>query len=113
MAKKIKYYGVLAIKTVTNTKHCEDLPEELKDFFNAVKKKIIVTRVFVFDNETEQVECLANVEDCKLLISIKAVSKEDFLKKVLSLKSEFIHNDDDESDDEPNYEYPGETESPC
>ena len=108
MAKKIKYYGVLAIKTVMNTKHCEDLPEELKDFFNAVKKKTTVARVFVFSNETEQVECLANVEGCEHLIDIEATCKEDFLNQVLSLKSGFIHNDDDESD----YEDQGETESP-
>ena len=101
MAKKIKYYGVLAIKSM-NTKHCEGLPEELKDFINAVKKKTTVARVFVFDNEIEQVECLANVEGCDQLIDIDAVSKEDFLNQVLSLKSEFIHNDDYdvESDDE-------------
>ena len=98
MAKKIKYYGVLAIKTVTNTKHCEDLPEELKDFFNAVKKKTTVARVFVFDNEIEQVKCLANVEGCERLISIEATCKKDFLNQVLPLKSEFIHNDDDEYD---------------
>ena len=110
MAKKVKYYGVLAIKTVMNTKHCEDLPEELKDFFNAVKKKTTVARVFVFDNETEQVECLANVEGCEHLIDIEATCKEDFLNQVSSLKSKFIHNDYDvESDDED----PGETESPC
>ena len=114
MEKKIKYYGVLAIKTVTNTKHCEDLPEELKDFINAIKKKTTVARVVVFDNETEQVECLANVEGCEHLIAIEATCKVDFLNQVLSLKSEFIHNDDndEESDDEPNYEDPGETESP-
>ena len=109
MAKKIKYYGVLAIKTVMNTKHCEDLPEELKDFINAIKKKTTVARVVVFDNETEQVECLANVEGWEHLIDIEATCKEDFLNQVLSLKSEFIHNDDDE----PDYEDQGETESPC
>ena len=110
MAKKIKYYGVLAIKSM-NTKHCEDLPEELKDFINAVKKKTTVARVFVFDNETEQVECLANVEGCEHLIDIEAVSKEDFLNQVLSLKEDFIHNDDYdvESDDED----PGDILPPC
>ena len=111
MAKKVKYYGVLAIKSM-NTKHCDDFPEELKDFINAVKKKTTVARVFVFDNETEQVKCLANVEGCDHLIDIEAVSKEDFLNQVLSLKAKFIYNDDDddvESDDED----PGETPSPC
>ena len=110
MAKKIKFYGVLAIKSM-NTKHCDDLPEELKDFINAVKKKTTVARVFVFDNETKQVECLANVEGCDHLIDIEAVSKEDFLNQVLSLKSKFIHNDDYdvESDDED----PGDILPPC
>ena len=110
MAKKIKYYGVLAIKSM-NTKHCDDFPEGLKDFINAVKKKTTVARVFVFDNETEQVECLANVEGCEHLIDIEAVSKEDFLNQVLSLKEDFIHNDDYdvESDDED----PGDILPPC
>ena len=114
MAKKIKYYGVLAIKSM-NTKHYEDLPEEFKDFINAIKKKTTVARVFVFDNEIEQVECLANVEGCEHLIDIEATCKEDFLNQVLSLKSEFIHNDDydEEYDDEPNDEDPGETLPPC
>ena len=110
MEKKIKYYGVLAIKSM-NTKHCDDLPKELKDFINAVKKKTTVARVFVFDNEIKQVECLANVEGCDRLISIEAVSKKDFLNQVLPLKEKFIHNDDYdvESDDED----PGDILPPC
>ena len=111
MAKKIKYYGVLAIKTM-NVKHCEDLPEEIQKLIKGLTKKITVARVFVFDNELKQVECLANVEGCEHLISIEATCKAEFMDKVLSiktqLKEEYIH-EDVESDDED----PGETPSPC
>lgn len=108
MAKKIKYYGVLAIKT-SDTKDYKGLPEELQKLIKGLTKKTTVARAFVFDNETEQVECLANVEGCDQLISIEAVSKEDFLRQVLDLKAEHIHNDDDEGSV---YVVPGGTPSP-
>ena len=86
MAKKIKYYGVFAVKSLDNTGLVK-LMTDVLDLPELPRKQI---KVFVFDNELEQMKCLSNLptEPGDILISIDSTSKDEFMKKVYELKEE-------------------------
>ena len=92
MAKKVKYYGVFVKRTIEN-----ELPKELIEMLSkhgeiaGLKKSIV--KVFVFDNELAQVDCLVNIEGA-VVASIDATDKVDFLAQVDELKQE--HDGDNE-----------------
>ena len=98
MAKKIKYYGVFAVKSLDNTGLVK-LMTDVLDLPELPKKQI---KVFVFDNELEQMKCLSNLptEPGDILISIDSTSKDEFMKKVYELKEEHSKPvEEEESDD--------------
>ena len=87
MAKKVKYYGVFVKRTVK-----DELSKELVDMLSkhgeVMSLKKPVTRVFVFDNELEQIECALNVRGT-VIETIDAVDKADFLAQVDKLKEKY------------------------
>ena len=90
MAKKVKYYGVFVKDTVEN-----GLPEDFKELANFLSKhgeviglKKHVTKVFVFDNELEQIECALNVRGT-VIETIDAVDKADLMSQVEQLKEKY------------------------
>ena len=86
MAKKIKFYGVFAVKVFEQSEFVKTMTEVL-DLPKLPRKQI---KVFVFDNELEQMKCLSNLptEPGDILISIDSTSKDEFMKKVYELKAE-------------------------
>ena len=87
MAKKVKYYGVFVKRTVEN-----ELPKELVDMLSkhgeVMSLKKPVTRVFVFDNELEQIECALNVKGTGIE-TIDAIDKTLFMSQVEQLKKKY------------------------
>ena len=87
MAKKVKYYGVFVKRTVK-----DELSKELVDMLSkhgeVMSLKKPVTRVFVFDNELEQIECALNVEGT-VIETIDAIDKTLFMSQVEQLKKKY------------------------
>ena len=92
MAKKVKYYGVFVKRTVK-----DELSKELVDMLSkhgeVMSLKKPVTRVFVFDNELEQIECALNVRGT-VIETIDAVDKADFLAQVDKLKEKYPNEEE-------------------
>ena len=92
MVKKIKYYGVFVKRTVK-----DELTKELVDMLSkhgeVMSLKKPVTRVFVFDNELEQIECALNVRGT-VIETIDAVDKADFLAQVDKLKEKYPNEEE-------------------
>ena len=95
MAKKVKYYGVFVKRTVK-----DELSKELVDMLSkhgeVMSLKKPVTRVFVFDNELEQIECALNVRGT-VIETIDAVDKADFLAQVDKLKEKYPDKEESHS----------------
>ena len=90
MAKKVKYYGVF-VKVIAK----DEIPEEVKELVGMLSGhgKVVtpnksVMKVFVFDNESEQIECALNVNG-SVIETIDAVDKEEFMKKAKELKEKY------------------------
>ena len=87
MAKKVKYYGVFVKRTVK-----DELTKELVDMLSkhgeVMSLKKPVTRVFVFDNELEQIECALNVKGA-VIETIDAIDKTLFMSQVEQLKKKY------------------------
>ena len=87
MAKNVKYYGVFVKRTVK-----DELSKELVDMLSkhgeVMSLKKPVTRVFVFDNELEQIECALNVEGT-VIETIDAIDKTLFMSQVEQLKKKY------------------------
>ena len=111
MAKKIKFYGVFAVKSVDKELNNSKFVKLMTDTLGLPKLQKKQFAVFVFDNELEQVDNMSDIicmnKDSEA-IAIDATSREDFLEQVKKLKEKY-EEDDEESDDED----PGETPSPC
>ena len=93
MAKKIKFYGVFAVNLFDLSK----LGKTWLDVFNLPKLPKIQIKVFVFDNELAQVDCLSNIE-CTTAIAIDATSVDEFVKEVYKLKEEYSKSKEDEEE---------------
>ena len=87
MAKKIKYYGVFAVKVSKESEFVKTMTEVF-DLPKLPRKQI---KVFIFDNELEQMKCLSNLPTKKddIVIPIDSTSKDEFMKKVNELKEEY------------------------
>ena len=87
MVKNVKYYGVFVKRTVK-----DELSKELVDMLSkhgeVMSLKKPVTRVFVFDNELEQIECALNVEGT-VIETIDAIDKTLFMSQVEQLKKKY------------------------
>ena len=90
MAKKVKYYGVFVKRTIG-----DELPKELIEMANMLSKHgeikglgKTITRVQVFDNELEQIECALNVRGT-VIETIDAVDKADLMSQVEQLKEKY------------------------
>ena len=90
MAKKVKYYGVFVKRNAG-----DELPKEVRELIDmlsnrgeSVTLRKPVTKVLIFDNEVEQIECLANINGT-VVEPIDAVDKEDFMKKAKYLKDKY------------------------
>ena len=93
MAKKIKFYGVFTVNLFDLSK----LGKTWLDVFNLPKLPKIQIKVFVFDNELAQVDCLSNIE-CTTAIAIDATSVDEFVKEVYKLKEEYSKSKEDEEE---------------
>ena len=87
MAKNVNYYGVFVKRTVK-----DELSKELVDMLSkhgeVMSLKKPVTRVFVFDNELEQIECALNVKGA-VIETIDAIDKTLFMSQVEQLKKKY------------------------
>lgn len=99
MAKKVKYYGVFVKRNAE-----DELPKEVRGLINmlsnrgeSVTLRKPVTKVFIFDNELEQIECLANVNGT-VVEPIDAVDKEGFMKKAEYLKDKYSDKEEEADD---------------
>ena len=90
MAKKVKYYGVFVKRTVKNELHKEvtELVGMLSKHGEVMGLKKPTTRVFVFDNELEQIECALNVKGT-VIETIDAIDKTLFMSQVEQLKKKY------------------------
>ena len=95
MAKKVKYYGVFVKRTVK-----DELSKELVDMLSkhgeVMSLKKPVTRVFVFDNELEQIECALNVKGA-VIETIDAIDKTLFMSQVEQLKKKYSDKEESHS----------------
>ena len=98
MAKKIKYYGVFAVKVSKESEFVKTMTEVF-DLPKLPRKQI---KVFVFDNELEQMDCLSNLPTKKgdIVISIDSTSKDEFIKKVNELKAEYSKPEEEKPSNE-------------
>ena len=89
MAKKVKYYGVLVKRTIKN-----ELPKELIEMLSKHGELVGLNsseiEAYVFDNESEQVECALNVGGTV----IDAVDKADFFAQVDELKEKYPNEEE-------------------
>ena len=98
MAKKVKYYGVFVKRNAE-----DELPKEVKELVDMLSghgeiKGLgkSVTRIQVFDNELEQINCALNIKgalDVKDIVieTINATDKADLMSQVEQLKKKY-HN---------------------
>ena len=110
MVKKIKYYGVFVKRTIG-----DELPKELIDMANMLSKHgeikglgKTITRVQVFDNELEQINCALTVKGTVTVIeTIDAVDKADLMSQVEQLKEKYPDEEEEPIDDCPScHEFP-------
>ena len=90
MAKKIKYYGVFAVKTLGESD--SKLAKLMTDTLGLPKLQKKQFATFVFDNELEQVDSMSDVicmNKGAEAIAIEATSREDFLEQVKKLKAKY------------------------
>ena len=104
MAKKIKYYGVFAVKVSKESEFVKTMTEVF-DLPKLPRKQI---KVFIFDNELEQMDCLSNLPTKKgdIVISIDSTSKDEFMKKVNELKAEYSKPEEEKPSDDCKQEQP-------
>ena len=105
MAKKVKYYGVFVKRNAE-----DELPKEVKELVDMLSghgeiKGLgkSVTRIQVFDNELEQINCALNIKgalDVKDIVieTIDATDKEDFMKKAEQLKDKYSDKEETTGD---------------
>ena len=92
MAKKIKFYGVFAVKSVDKELNNSKFVKLMTDTLGLPKLQKKQFAVFVFDNELEQVDNMSDIicmnKDSEA-IAIDATSREDFLEQVKKLKEKY------------------------
>ena len=92
MAKKIKFYGVFAVKSVDKELNNSKFVKLMTDTLGLPKLQKKQFAVFVFDNELEQVDNMSDIicmnKDSEA-IAIEATSREDFLEQVKKLKAKY------------------------
>ena len=105
MAKKVKYYGVFVKRTIG-----DELPKELIEMANMLSKHgeikglgKSVTRIQVFDNELEQINCALNIKgaiDVKDIVieTINATDKADLMSQVEQLKDKYSDKEETTGD---------------
>ena len=102
MAKKIKFYGVFAVKSVDKELNNSKFVKLMTDTLGLPKLQKKQFAVFVFDNELEQVDNMSDIicmnKDSEA-IAIDATSKEDFLEQVKKLKAKYEEDEEESGDD--------------
>lgn len=102
MAKKIKFYGVFAVRSLDKELNNSKFVKLMTDTLGLPKLQKKQFAVFVFDNELEQVDTMSDVicmnNDAEA-IAIEATSREDFLEQVKKLKAKYEEDEEESGDD--------------